>query len=155
MATSIPSRSRLIDHIMLVVHDPVASRNFYEAVLGVLGVPLGGEGDDCFWAEELFVCGTESSVAQGYPGGCQHLAFHADNRELVDIVHAVALMHGGRDNGAPGEHPRHAEHYAAFVLDPDGNHIEVVCHGPNLRRLLASGIGVCDMRGLHSMPTRA
>jgi hypothetical protein len=41
----------------------------------------------------------------------------------------VALAHGGRDNGAPGERPYHPGYYAAFVLDPDGNNVEAVYHG--------------------------
>ena len=94
MATSTPPRGRLIDHIMLVVRDLAASRNFYEAVLGSLGIPLGGEGDDCFWAEELFVCREGSTAALGHPGGPHHLAFRANQREQVDNVHAIALVHG-------------------------------------------------------------
>jgi hypothetical protein len=36
---------------------------------------------------------------------------------------------GYRDNGGPGERPiYHPGYYAAFVLDPDGNNIEVVSH---------------------------
>ena len=36
---------------------------------------------------------------------------------------------GGRDNGAPGLRPHyHPNYYAAFVIDPDGNNIEAVCH---------------------------
>lgn len=41
-----------------------------------------------------------------------------------------ALANGGKDNGAPGERPYHPGYYAAFALDPDGNNIEVVFHGP-------------------------
>ena len=48
-------------------------------------------------------------------------------------VHAAALAHGGRDNGAPGERPYHPGYYAAFVIDPDGNNIEAVYHGPARR----------------------
>ena len=41
----------------------------------------------------------------------------------------AALAAGGRDNGAPGSRPHyHADNYGAFVLDPDGHNIEVVCH---------------------------
>jgi catechol 2,3-dioxygenase-like lactoylglutathione lyase family enzyme len=38
---------------------------------------------------------------------------------------------GGTDNGEPGlrEH-YHPTYYAAYVRDPDGNNIEVVCHTP-------------------------
>jgi hypothetical protein len=49
----------------------------------------------------------------------------------------VALAAGGQDNGAPGERPYHPGYYAAFVLDPDGNNIEAVYHGP-ARRSAAS-----------------
>ena len=36
---------------------------------------------------------------------------------------------GCRDNGPPGERPvYHDGYYAAFVLDPDGNNVEVVNH---------------------------
>ena len=36
---------------------------------------------------------------------------------------------GGRDHGAPGLRPHyHPNYYGAFVLDPDGNNIEAVCH---------------------------
>ena len=44
----------------------------------------------------------------------------------------AAIAAGGADNGAPGLRPQyHAAYYAAFVLDPDGNNIEAVCHGPD------------------------
>ena len=42
----------------------------------------------------------------------------------------AALAAGGRDFGAPGERKYHPGYYGAFVLDPDGNNIEVVFHGP-------------------------
>ena len=66
-----------------------------------------------------------------------HLAFQAQSREHVDAFHAAALAAGGRDNGGPGERSYHPGYYAAFVLDPDGNNIEAVHHGP-LRRSAAS-----------------
>ncbi len=57
-----------------------------------------------------------------------HLAFRAETRRAVDAFHAAALIAGGRGNGQPGVRARyHAAYYAAYVLDPDGNNIEVVC----------------------------
>ena len=48
---------------------------------------------------------------------------------IVDAFYAAALTNGGTGNGAPGVRPEyHATYYAAFVLDPDGNRLEVVCH---------------------------
>ena len=123
-------RGRLIDHVQLVVKDFAASKRFYSAVLQVLGVPVGGEGEDFLWADELFISSQNSRAAQGVLTGRIHLAFQAESRDVVDRFHAVALSAGGRDNGKPGERPYHPGYYGAFVLDPDGNNIEAVYHGP-------------------------
>lgn len=130
METNEVHRGRLIDHIQLVVRDLDASRRFYAAVLEALQVPMGGSGDGYFWADELFVSTADSPAAQGHPTGRNHLAFQARDRAMVEAFHHAALAHGGRDNGAPGERPYHPGYYAAFVLDPDGNNIEAVYHGP-------------------------
>lgn len=129
METNELHRGRLIDHVQLVVRDVGASRAFYAAVFEVLGVPMGGDADDYFWADELFVSSVDSMAAQGRPTGPTHLAFQAADRAMVDAFHRAALAHGGRDNGGPGERPYHPGYYAAFVLDPDGNNIEAVYHG--------------------------
>ena len=126
-------RGRLIDHIQLVVRDLSTSRKFYEAVFAVLDIPMGGEGDDYFWADELFVSTAASVAAQGHLTGRHHLAFQARDRAMVEAFYRAALAHGGKDNGAPGERPYHAGYYAAFVLDPDGNNIEAVFHGEATR----------------------
>ena len=47
----------------------------------------------------------------------------------VDAFHAAALEAGAKDNGAPGPRDQYGpNYYAAFVLDPVGHNIEVVCH---------------------------
>lgn len=122
-------RGRLIDHLQLVVNDLARSRRFYEAVLAVLGVPIGGEGEGFFWADEFVVSSKESPAAEGHLTGRAHFAFQAGSREQVAAFHRAALAAGGRDNGAPGERPYHPGYYAAFVLDPDGNNVEAVFHG--------------------------
>ncbi|RYD14405.1 MAG: VOC family protein [Lysobacteraceae bacterium] len=129
METQELHRGRLIDHIQLVVRDLDASRAFYDAVFGVLGIPLGGTGADHFWADELFISTAQSEAAQGELTGRHHLAFQARDRAMVDAFHRAAVAAGGKDNGAPGERPYHPGYYAAFVLDPDGNNIEAVFHG--------------------------
>lgn len=122
-------RGRLIDHIQLVVRDLPASRKFYSAVFEALGIPLGGEGEDYFWADELFVSSRDSEAAQGVLTGRHHLAFQARDRKMVKAFYFAALAAGGRDNGRPGERAYHPGYYGAFVLDPDGNNIEAVHHG--------------------------
>jgi catechol 2,3-dioxygenase-like lactoylglutathione lyase family enzyme len=133
METNEIYRGRLIDHIQLVVADLAASRRFYEAVFDVLGIPLGGSGEDYFWADELFISSADSEAAQGHLTGRHHLAFQAGSREAVDAFYHAALAAGGTDNGAPGERAYHPGYYAAFVLDPDGNNIEAVHHGAAVR----------------------
>ena len=122
-------RGRLIDHLQLVVKDLPASRRFYEAVLDAIGVPIGGEGDTFFWADELFVSSPDSEAALGRLTGRHHLAFQAGDRAAVEAFYKAGLAAGGTDNGAPGERPYHPGYYAAFLLDPDGNNIEAVFHG--------------------------
>jgi catechol 2,3-dioxygenase-like lactoylglutathione lyase family enzyme len=123
-------RGRLIDHLQLVVKDVAASKRFYSAALGVLGIPLGGEGDGYFWADELFVSSKDSPAAKGALTGRHHFAFQAKNEEMVDRFYKAVLAAGGKDNGKPGERPYHPGYYACFVLDPDGNNVEAVYHGP-------------------------
>lgn len=130
METQELHRGRLVDHIQLVVADVAASKRFYQAIFTVLQIPLGGEAEDHFWADELFVSSRVSPAAQGELTGRVHLAFQAASRDAVDRAHRGALAAGGRDHGAPGERPYHPGYYAAFMLDPDGNNIEVVFHGP-------------------------
>ena len=89
--------------------------------------------------------GHEAAVGFGAPGPAEdlldwperaaerpmHVAFVAPSRAAVDAFHAAAIKAGGRDNGAPGLRPHyHANYYAAFVFDPDGNNVEAVCHTP-------------------------
>jgi catechol 2,3-dioxygenase-like lactoylglutathione lyase family enzyme len=130
METQELHRGRLIDHIQLVVKDLAASKKFYLAMFQELGLPLSGEGDDFFWVDELFVSTASSEAAQGKLTGRMHLAFQGKDRATVDRFHKAAIAAGGKDNGAPGERPYHPGYYAAFALDPDGNNIEVVYHGP-------------------------
>jgi catechol 2,3-dioxygenase-like lactoylglutathione lyase family enzyme len=122
-------RGRLVDHVHLRVADVETSKRFYRAVLASLGLPdILHEGPGLFFADELFVNQAEAGKTSQV-----HLAFQASDRDMVNAFHRAALAAGGRDNGAPGERPYHPGYYAAFVLDPDGNNIEAVFHGPSER----------------------
>jgi catechol 2,3-dioxygenase-like lactoylglutathione lyase family enzyme len=117
---------RLVDHVHLRVTELEASMRFYRAVLDVLGVPHEA-GEGWFQADELFLS------ADSPPTQKLHLAFQARDRATVHRFYAAALAAGGTDNGAPGERSYHPGYYGAFVLDPDGNNIEAVHHGPARR----------------------
>lgn len=133
METQSLHRGRLIDHIQLVVSDLDASRRFYDAVFATLGLKIEGEGPGFFWIDELFVSAADSVAATGHLTGRHHLAFQAKDRAAVEAFHKAGLAAGAGDNGAPGERPYHPGYYAAFLIDPDGNNIEAVYHGPHER----------------------
>ena len=120
-------RGRLLDHVHLRVGDVERSKRFYRAVFGALGREITHEFPGAFASDELFVDKADDYVTR------VHLAFQADDPETVTRFHETALANGGRDNGKPGERTYHPGYYAAFVLDPDGNNIEAVYHGPSTR----------------------
>ena len=116
-----------VDHLWIRVADLEASTRFYETVAPAAGFHVGRELAD----RTLFAClsGSFSIVAGGSPTEHAHIAFSASDNEIVDRFHRDATAAGYRDNGAPGERAiYHAGYYGAFVLDPDGNNIEVVNH---------------------------
>jgi catechol 2,3-dioxygenase-like lactoylglutathione lyase family enzyme len=120
----------MIDHVVFNVPDLERGRRFYEKALAPIGYVLGPvfsgwvgfarSGKTSFW------------LARRDPvGGSVHVAFVVDNRAAVDAFYAAAMAAGGTDHGRPGLRPDyHADYYGAFVLDPDGNNIEAVCHKP-------------------------
>ncbi len=120
---------RLIDHIHLRAQDFERSRTFYTAVLEVLGIEISASGDSWLQVDELYIDAADAAAIPSHV----HLAFQARDGAMVDAFHAAALAAGGVDNGAPGERPYHPGYYGAFVLDPDGNNIEAVYHGPSTR----------------------
>jgi catechol 2,3-dioxygenase-like lactoylglutathione lyase family enzyme len=122
------ARDRPIDHLWIRVADVEASRRFYETIAPHAGFALRGSGD----APRRYQFGNERgsfSVVEGRPAENVHVAFPAETNDGVDAFHAAALAAGYRDNGAPGERSiYHAGYYGAYVLDPDGNNVEVVNH---------------------------
>ncbi|HEX6388421.1 MAG TPA: VOC family protein [Solirubrobacteraceae bacterium] len=115
----------LIDHLWVRVSDLAASRRFYERLAPHAGLRLRDvEG-------RVHAGGARSSFAllEGAPTRNLHWAFPAASNDAVDAFHADLVAAGYRDNGAPGERPEyHAGYYGAFVLDPDGTNVELVCH---------------------------
>ncbi len=126
----------MIDHTGISVTDFDAARGFYDKAMAPLGASMlmvvppeftggakvGGYGRErpVFWLHE----GEKQTPRI-------HVAFTANSRAEVDAFYEAAMAAGGRDNGAPGLRLHyHENYYGAFVLDPDGNNIEAVCHKP-------------------------
>ncbi|HVV66279.1 MAG TPA: VOC family protein [Rhizomicrobium sp.] len=121
-------QGRLFDHLHLTVRDLAASRRFYAAAPAALDIPLEDHpAKRAFSADELWV------TDEGPLTGRMHFAFQAKDRAAVARFHSAGLAAGGRDNGAPGERAYGPGYYAAFLLDPDGNNVEAVHHGPRTR----------------------
>lgn len=133
METNKLHRGRMIDHLQLVVKDVEKSYAFYQAIFSALEIPLGAKTAEYFYFDELFVSGPDSKAAAGTLTGRTHLAFQAVDQNAVERFHSAGLKAGGKDNGKPGIRPYHPGYYAAFLLDPDGNNIEAVFHGPAKR----------------------
>jgi catechol 2,3-dioxygenase-like lactoylglutathione lyase family enzyme len=118
------------DHVGLNVRDYDASRAFYESALAPLGYRVVMEFAE--WKTCGFGTGEKPElwISEREPYGTgTHVSFTAPDRETVDAFHAAGLAGGGTDNGAPGiREEYHPTYYGAFVLDPDGNNVEAVCH---------------------------
>ena len=125
-------RRVFIDHVTIRVRDLARSRRFYEAALEPLGVEIleVPESDDIVFgpkgAEDFAIAQADDAHP---PSGPIHLAFAAASQQEVDRFHAAGLGAGGRDNGSPGLRPSyHPGYYGAYLIDPDENNVEAVCH---------------------------
>jgi catechol 2,3-dioxygenase-like lactoylglutathione lyase family enzyme len=115
-----------VDHVWIRVADVAASKRFYAAIAPYTGMRLGTDAPE---RAQFAGGGGSLSVVAGTPTEHLHIAFGTAENATVDAFHRAATGAGHRDNGAPGERPEyHAGYYGAFVLDPDGNNVELVCH---------------------------
>ncbi len=136
----------MLDHMTFRVTDIAKAKAFYSAALAPLGYSVCLEGH--YGANIVGFGFPDASQPEGskmdtwlidgpspYGGpattsGC-HLAWQAESRAQVDAFYKAAIEAGGKDNGAPGLRPHyHPNYYGAFVIDPEGNNIEAVCHLP-------------------------
>lgn len=135
----------MLDHMTFRVRDIARTRDFYSAALAPLGYTISFEGamegvqmlgfshadanePNGQRMDVWFIDGT-SPYGQAPATTSCHLCWRAARREQVDAFHQAALAAGGKDYGAPGLRPHdHPHYYGAFVIDPEGNNIEAVCH---------------------------
>jgi catechol 2,3-dioxygenase-like lactoylglutathione lyase family enzyme len=116
----------VVDHLWIRVANQAASARFYETIAPHAGFRVGAPKPDR--AQFLGLSGS-FSVMDGEPTEHVHMAFGVTRDESVDAFHRAATEAGYTDNGAPGERASyHPGYYAAYVLDPDGNNVEVVNH---------------------------
>jgi catechol 2,3-dioxygenase-like lactoylglutathione lyase family enzyme len=128
----------MIDHTGIIASDFNKSKEFYSAALAAIGYALlmelpasiTGRTDVAGFGEPPK---PDFWISKGTPNNPPvHVAFRALTRAMVDAFYKAAISAGGRDNGVPGLRSHyHPHYYGAFVLDPDGHNVEVVCHAPD------------------------
>jgi catechol 2,3-dioxygenase-like lactoylglutathione lyase family enzyme len=122
----------MIDHLTVRVRDYERSKGFFAKALAPLGYTvmmefegfagLGAEGKADLWIAKFEKRPHDQPL---------HIAFRAPDRKAVRAFYEAAIAAGAKDNGKPGTRKEyHPNYYGAFVLDPDGNNIEVCCHNP-------------------------
>lgn len=125
----------MLSHMTIGVLDVAAARRFYDPLLQQLGLVLKFADEN--WAgwkqpdadRPLFIITRPFDGGVASSGNGQMIALLAPTRSAVDSCHAVALRHGGEDEGRPGIRPQyHARYYGAYFRDPDGNKLCVCCH---------------------------
>lgn len=137
--------SHPLGHISIGVRNYDTAKRFYSATLPLIGLhlvydstnasqnppsdddgprTLGYGPDSENELLNIFEYGPHASA----PGPGSHIAFNTDSRAVVDQFYEAAVRNGGKSNGAPGVRPHYGRaYYAAFVIDPDGWRLEVVC----------------------------
>ena len=116
-----------VDHLWIRVADLAASRAFYAVVAPHAGFTMNTDTPER--VQFAGASGSFSILPADEPTAPFHMAFPSEDDAAVYAFHAAAIAAGHPDNGAPGERPEyHPGYYGAYVLDPDGNNIEVVNH---------------------------
>ena len=133
----------MIDHLSSYTQHFDSARQFYESTLTALGYPVVAEmvasWEEAFPTRRLCAFGPNGKAILWLIESTElatptHLAFAAESRDLVHAFYDIGLANGGRNNGEPGLRPVYHEHYyGSFLLDPDGNNVEAVCHKPPVR----------------------
>jgi catechol 2,3-dioxygenase-like lactoylglutathione lyase family enzyme len=119
-------RNGIVDHLWIRVADVAAAKRFYATIAPCAGLRLTAD-----TPERAQFSGTSGSfsLVSGTPTEDLHMAFPTDDDAEVRRFHDLAVDAGYRGHGTPGERPRyHPGYYSAYVLDPDGNNIEMVNH---------------------------
>ncbi|MEI4471332.1 VOC family protein [Frigidibacter sp. MR17.24] len=126
----------MFSHVTLGTGDIDRARAFWGPVAAILGLrPRRADDRWLIWegadARPLLVVMRPFDGGPASAGNGAMVAFLAPDRATVDRAHAAALAHGGSDEGAPGLRPQyHADYYGAYLRDPDGNKLCIVCHAP-------------------------
>ncbi len=126
----------MFSHVTVGSNDIARSKAFYDGVTAPLGLMRHADYPDGVGygrnggRPQLWIVRPLDKQAASVGNGVT-IGLEADNRSAVDAAHAAALKAGGKDEGAPGIRKHyHPNYYGAYVRDPDGNKVCIVCHKP-------------------------
>lgn len=128
----------MFSHVTVGANDYAKARTFYDAVLTPLGLRCFGEWPDAGWAAyrgeapvPSFWIARPRNGEPATQGNGSMTAFSAPDEAAVHAAHAAGLAAGGSCEGPPGPRPKFGDFYAAYLRDPEGNKLCVVCRTPS------------------------
>jgi catechol 2,3-dioxygenase-like lactoylglutathione lyase family enzyme len=124
----------MFSHVTIGTNDVARAKAFYDSLLAPLGLvrradhpESAGYGKPGSRPQVWIVRPLDKQAAS--PGNGITIALEAADRASVDAAYGAGMAAGGTDEGGPGLRPHyHAQYYATYLRDPDGNKICVVCH---------------------------
>ncbi|MCZ8227523.1 MAG: VOC family protein, partial [Burkholderiaceae bacterium] len=116
----------MFSHVMVGVNDLEASKTFYDALLGTIGIKPGFANKNRYFYRSPSGSFAISTPINGEPachGNGSTIGFSMESPEQADAFHAAGLAHGGTTCEEP---PGYREGpvgrlYLAYLRDLDGN----------------------------------
>jgi catechol 2,3-dioxygenase-like lactoylglutathione lyase family enzyme len=126
----------MFSHVTVGTNDVAKSKVFYEGVTQPLGLKRQADYPEAFGyglpgdRPRLWIV-TPLDKNKASAGNGITVGLDAPDRKSVDAAHKAGMQAGGKDEGAPGLRPHyHPNYYGAYLRDPDGNKVCIVCHKP-------------------------
>jgi catechol 2,3-dioxygenase-like lactoylglutathione lyase family enzyme len=126
----------MFSHVTIGSNNVAKAKSFYDDLLKPLGLvrhlefpnALGyGRADG---RAQLWVVSPLDKKAASVGNGIT-IGLEAPDRPAVDAAYKAGMAGGGKDEGAPGLRTHyHPNYYGAYLRDPDGNKVCIVCHKP-------------------------
>jgi len=119
----------MFSHVMLGTNDMDASKAFYDATLGAIGVTQSFQDPKgrWFWRTQEGSLFAVTNPIDGQPATCANgstVGFACTSTEAVDAWHAAGVATGGTAiEDAPGIRDMGMKLYLAYLRDPAGNKI--------------------------------
>lgn len=128
-----------LDHIGINVPDVASAKDYYDALMPLVGFKRFGSGADWFsymptdgnGTQLFFYAAAEVGSYSRQRPGLQHLCFLVETRAEVRRAYRWARQRGDEVLHEPQTFPQyHPNHYAVYWADPHAFKLEIVSFGP-------------------------